>query len=258
MEIYNCSQIDTFKAALRWENNPNGHSSVTNSVIHSGLAWGINVKSSMNILIQHNIIWGFRPIGVGIQSAQNITFDNNIVGHVVDRTTFAGQGIVDYAGAVSVCSYPGGMSGCKNIEITNNIAGSSVYCGFCTHGHNCGDTNQKVLRNNTAHSIKGELSGHGLVVGKQIGNQAHDECLEASSFVGYKNYYMGATSWSKTNKVIFSGMTMLDNFYGFGPNIVPGSNGEYGEHTMQVQDNIIIGETLSPDCPQDGEGGFCF
>ena len=27
---------------------------------------------------------------------------------------------------------------------------------------------------------------------------------------------------------------------------------------MQYDDNIIYGETASPDCPQDGNGGFCF
>jgi hypothetical protein len=44
--VFNCSQIDTEKAALRWENNVMGHSSVTNSVIHHGLSWGVNIKNS--------------------------------------------------------------------------------------------------------------------------------------------------------------------------------------------------------------------
>jgi hypothetical protein len=108
VEIYNMSQIDTFKAAMRWENNVMGHSSVTNSAFHDGLGWGINTKASANVHIQNNVVWNFRPIGVGIQSSKNITFDNNIVGHIVDRTTFAGQKIVDYAGAVSICAYSGG------------------------------------------------------------------------------------------------------------------------------------------------------
>jgi hypothetical protein len=46
VEIFNCSQIDTEKAALRWENNVMGHSSVTNSVIHHGLSWAVNIKNS--------------------------------------------------------------------------------------------------------------------------------------------------------------------------------------------------------------------
>jgi hypothetical protein len=64
VEIFNCSQIDTEKAALRWENNALGHSSVTNSTIHHGLSWAINVKASQNIIMNNNIVWGFRPLGV--------------------------------------------------------------------------------------------------------------------------------------------------------------------------------------------------
>ena len=69
VEIYNCSQTDTLNAALRWENNAMGHSSVTNSAIHSGFGWGINVQSSANVLLQNNVVWGFRPIGVGVLTA---------------------------------------------------------------------------------------------------------------------------------------------------------------------------------------------
>ena len=39
VEIYNMSQIDTFKAAIRWENNLQGHSSVTNCAFHNGYGW---------------------------------------------------------------------------------------------------------------------------------------------------------------------------------------------------------------------------
>jgi len=51
---------------------------------------------------------------------------------------------------------------------------------------------------------------------------------------------------------------MIDNAMGFGANIVPGSVGVYGDHVVQMQDNIIIGESLAPDCPQNKEGGYCF
>jgi len=51
VEIFNCSQIDTFKAALRFQGASQMWSSITNSAIHNGYAWGLNVKSSSNILI---------------------------------------------------------------------------------------------------------------------------------------------------------------------------------------------------------------
>jgi len=92
VEIYNCSQVDTFKAAIRFESAVQSHSSITNSAIHNGLGWGINVKGSKNIMLKDNIVFGFRPIGVGIDASHNVTFDNNIVGKVEHRTTlFAGD-----------------------------------------------------------------------------------------------------------------------------------------------------------------------
>jgi hypothetical protein len=46
------------------------------------------------------------------------------------------------------------------VRITNNIAGGVEkgpvdVTGFSTYGHECGDYNTIVFRNNTAHSIAG-------------------------------------------------------------------------------------------------------
>lgn len=46
VEIYNCSQADNNKAAVRFEGASNGWSSVTNTSIHAGLGWGVFVKAS--------------------------------------------------------------------------------------------------------------------------------------------------------------------------------------------------------------------
>lgn len=51
VEIFNCSQIDTFKAALRFESASTLYSSITNSAIHNGYAWGLMIKASANIHI---------------------------------------------------------------------------------------------------------------------------------------------------------------------------------------------------------------
>jgi hypothetical protein len=66
VEIKNCSQIDTFKTALRWESAATLYSEVSNCSIHNGYSWGINVMGSSNINITNNVIFNFRPIGVGI------------------------------------------------------------------------------------------------------------------------------------------------------------------------------------------------
>jgi hypothetical protein len=43
VEVYNCSQIDTFKAAIRFESAVSLHSSISNSTFHNGYGWGANI-----------------------------------------------------------------------------------------------------------------------------------------------------------------------------------------------------------------------
>ena len=41
VEIYNCSQNSTLRAAVRFDGNSGSYSSITNSSIHDGAAWGL-------------------------------------------------------------------------------------------------------------------------------------------------------------------------------------------------------------------------
>jgi hypothetical protein len=106
VEVYNNSQIDTFNAAIRFENAMAGYSSVTNCTIHNGFGWGINVKSSANIEIAENMIYNFRPIGLALTSVTNVSVHDNVVSHITERETFtAGDSLVDKRGAFAICSY---------------------------------------------------------------------------------------------------------------------------------------------------------
>jgi hypothetical protein len=166
VEIFNCSQIDTEKAALRWENNVAGHSSITNSTIHHGLSWAVNIKNSKNIIMKDNVVWGFRPLGVVMQNnPSNVTFEDNIVGHVVMRTTFeAGDGLLDREGCVATCSHSS-SDRCTEIKMNRNIAGGCAYAGFLTQGHPCGQSaTQSQFRDNVAHSVAGTAAGDGFIV----------------------------------------------------------------------------------------------
>jgi hypothetical protein len=188
VEIHNCSQIDTFKAAIRFESAGTLHSSVTNSAIHNGYAWGLYVKSSANIHIKDNIFFNFRPVGVGVMSSKNITFDNNLVGAIVQRTTIeATKKLVDKMGGISICAYFGADPACKDLKVRNNIVAGAPYGGLVIPGHDCGDYSGKY-GGNVAHSIRGVKSGHGLVMKQAPGQQ----CTEFSDFKGYKCYYNGA------------------------------------------------------------------
>jgi hypothetical protein len=57
--------------------------------------------------MQDNLWFNFRAIGVGIKDfSKNITFDNNVISHVMERTTIeAGDGFVDKMAGISVCQY---------------------------------------------------------------------------------------------------------------------------------------------------------
>jgi hypothetical protein len=150
------------KSAIRFESASTLHSSVTNSAIHNGYSWGLNVKASANIHIENNVFFNFRPIGVGILSSRNITFDHNVVSGIVDRTTLDATGnLVDKAGGVSVCAYFGDDPSCVDLKVRNNIVAGSVYGGFVMPGHDCGNYDGRYS-GNVAHSIHGIKSGHGL------------------------------------------------------------------------------------------------
>lgn len=82
VEIFNCSQIDTFKAAVRFEGAASLESSVTNSALHSGYSWGVYIKGSQNIKFNNNIVFNFRPVGVNIASSNNIQVDGNVIAHI--------------------------------------------------------------------------------------------------------------------------------------------------------------------------------
>lgn len=66
VEIFNCSQIDTLKAALRFESAATHYSEVSNCSFHNGYAWGFRAVGSANINITGNIFHNFRPIGLGV------------------------------------------------------------------------------------------------------------------------------------------------------------------------------------------------
>jgi len=66
VEIFNCSQIDTLKAAIRFESATTLPSSIVNSSIHNGYSWGLNIMGSANINISNNVFFNFRPIGLAV------------------------------------------------------------------------------------------------------------------------------------------------------------------------------------------------
>lgn len=87
VEIYNCSQVDTQNAAIRFDGASlrDVPSEIVGCSIHSGLGWGIFVHESKEIHFEDNLIYNFRPVGVVFESSRNITFKHNVVAHILEK-----------------------------------------------------------------------------------------------------------------------------------------------------------------------------
>jgi hypothetical protein len=171
VEIYNCSQLSTHKAALRFDGATELYSSITNSAIHNGESWGININLSQNIFFKNNIVFKFKQFGLIMKSSKNITIDDNIIGAISTRDdNEASHGGFDPEGVFSICSMEATNENCKGLLMRNNIAAGGNYGGFLTHGHDCDDHDGPYV-GNVAHSIQG-VAGMGLYMKHHAGSPA--------------------------------------------------------------------------------------
>ena len=96
-------------------------------------------------------------------------------------------------------------SACWSIHILNNIVSGIEDAGVDTTGysvyaHECGDYNNIVFRNNTAHSIH----GYGAIIFRNNTARNQINCLEASYFAAYKCTVAGIVSNQYTSQVVFT------------------------------------------------------
>jgi len=87
VQVYNCSQYMTYKAAITWFQATSLPSKVMNSVISSGRATGIHIENSAQITLTNNVIADFVQQGIWVKTSSDITIDNNWVHHVQPETT---------------------------------------------------------------------------------------------------------------------------------------------------------------------------
>mmetsp|Transcript_43949 Transcript_43949/g.42526 ORF Transcript_43949/g.42526 Transcript_43949/m.42526 type:complete len:115 (-) Transcript_43949:1392-1736(-) len=67
VEVYNCSQYDTYKAALRFEGATfRQDSHVRHSTFHHGLGLGLHIINSENIHLDSNVFFDFVRFGAMI------------------------------------------------------------------------------------------------------------------------------------------------------------------------------------------------
>jgi hypothetical protein len=170
VQVYNCSQANTMKAAVRFEGAAGSWSSVTNSAIHNGFGWGLGVYKSANVHVKDNIFWGFRAVGVSAISVRNFTFDSNFVGHVMEREV-SGQMFVDRRAGVAICSLDAGV--CSGLKIINNIVAGTTFSGYAMVADDCNSTQAtSKFWNNIAHSINAPQISQGVYVFPDPANPA--------------------------------------------------------------------------------------
>jgi len=89
--MYNCSHMDTYHAAIRWEGGLMGESKVTNSVIHGSMGWSMSIYKSWNVIVEGNSFIGSQAIGVRLDEVRNVTLNNNYIADVKARNFNAGD-----------------------------------------------------------------------------------------------------------------------------------------------------------------------
>ena len=85
VQVYNCSQKDSYHSAIRFEGATGGYSRISNSAVHNGLDWGLSIINSNNIEIIDNAFVGYRAVGVNLSKFRNSTITGNFVGDVNSR-----------------------------------------------------------------------------------------------------------------------------------------------------------------------------
>lgn len=139
VEVYNCSQRNTFHSAIRFEGVKTLPQLINNTAIHHSTAWHLKVALSENVHIENTHMLNARAIGLNVYTSNNVTLKNNIVADVGVRPEFSGQKLVDKEACYSVCVFYGGEN-CKDITITGNIAAGCPFAGFIVPAHDCGES----------------------------------------------------------------------------------------------------------------------
>jgi len=154
VEMWHVGQRQTFKAGLRFDSATTNTHTVTNSVIHEGLGWGLSVTLSKNVNVSNTQVIGFKAVGVSIHSSHDVTMDGIMTADVLPRDFTAIGKLVDKEGCMLVCSYHEPDTGCANVVVKNSLSVGCKFSGFIAPGHGCAEENTNFF-NNVARSVEG-------------------------------------------------------------------------------------------------------
>lgn len=213
VQVFNCSQKDTYYGSIRFEGHLGGHSRVSNSAVHNGLGMGVVVLNGNNVELVNNAFVGFRQVGMMLDFVRNCTITGNFIGDVFVRGIQFIDMTIDKEACVAYSSYEKDAgTPSYDMTFTDNIAAGCPYAGFIAPGHVCGETDQVNFRNNVAHSI----AGYGSY---SYPNPADSSaCFEVSHFTAYKVSEPCVVTFAKTRDHRASHITCIDNEKGMSLN----------------------------------------
>jgi len=114
VEFKNMGQIDTRRAAIRFENAEGKRHQVSNCAVHHSNTWALNSLRSMNIIIENNVFFKLKQTCLSVDQSRSVTVNNNFCGHIRPREfdevagADAGDAPLDRVGGILIGSltYP--------------------------------------------------------------------------------------------------------------------------------------------------------
>ncbi len=247
VQVYNCSQKDTYKASIRFEGafgSEKTASKITNCAVHNGLDWGLSILNSRNIEVKDSHFVGYRAVGVRIDSATNVTFSGNFVGDVRRRELNTIGKFIDKEACIAYGSYESNKAGTVTTEMTfeNNIAAGCAFAGIIGPGEDCDAVDPVSLKNNTAHSV----DGMGIYAYANPASTTSSKCWSMGYARAYKTVEACVLAFVPTEELRAHHITCLDSVKGMSMQ-TGGAERETPE--IIISDAVFFGETDSDDCP---------
>lgn len=81
-QVFNCSQKQTWKSAVKFHGAFKGNSKISNSVLNTGKGIGVMIQNSVNVELKDNVIADFVKQGIWVRESQNVILDGNWVHHI--------------------------------------------------------------------------------------------------------------------------------------------------------------------------------
>lgn len=143
VELFNCSQRDTYQSGIRFENLRGKTQVLNNSAIHGSQGWPMSFAFADNVYVDNTHIVGGSPMGVVAVTSNNITIANSLSADIVPREVLVTMGDVeDKEACWAICVVNGDT--CNDWSLVNNIAAGCKYAGFVVPGHDCGEHETQI------------------------------------------------------------------------------------------------------------------